>query len=79
MLCVGVARIGQRTEKIVSGPMKELRRVDFGPPLHSLIICGDLHPLEREYLTIFHIKQTDYLTINNDNHQINDDNDNSTN
>ncbi len=23
-------------------------RVDFGPPLHSLVLCGEIHPLETE-------------------------------
>jgi diphthamide biosynthesis methyltransferase len=34
--------------KIVFGTLEELLRVDFGPPLHCLAICGDLHVLEQE-------------------------------
>ena len=30
---IGVARLGHRTQQIVSGPIRELVLVDFGPPL----------------------------------------------
>mmetsp|Transcript_45571 Transcript_45571/g.110921 ORF Transcript_45571/g.110921 Transcript_45571/m.110921 type:complete len:316 (-) Transcript_45571:411-1358(-) len=53
-LCVGLARMGQSTQKIVAGTLKELTTVDFGGPLHSLVVCGTLHDLEmdiiKEYL-----------------------------
>ena len=38
--CFGVARVGQSTQKIVSGPMAALKDIDFGPPLHSVVIAG---------------------------------------
>ena len=34
--------------QIVFGTLKELLQVDFGPPLHSLALCGETHPLESE-------------------------------
>jgi len=53
-LCVGLARMGQPTQQIVAGTLEELTEADLGGPLHSLIICGELHDLEldvvREYL-----------------------------
>eukprot|EP00587_Corethron_hystrix_P006971 CAMPEP_0113313614 /NCGR_PEP_ID=MMETSP0010_2-20120614/9967_1 /TAXON_ID=216773 ORGANISM="Corethron hystrix, Strain 308" /NCGR_SAMPLE_ID=MMETSP0010_2 /ASSEMBLY_ACC=CAM_ASM_000155 /LENGTH=276 /DNA_ID=CAMNT_0000169661 /DNA_START=22 /DNA_END=856 /DNA_ORIENTATION=+ /assembly_acc=CAM_ASM_000155 len=50
-LCVGLARLGQPDCTIVSGTMEELINVDFGPPLHSLVICSDdVHELEMEML-----------------------------
>lgn len=49
-LCVGLARMGQPTQKMVAGTLKELTQVDMGGPLHSLIICGDLHDLELELI-----------------------------
>jgi diphthine synthase len=61
MMCVGVARIGQPSQKIVTGSLKELSTVDFGPPLHSLIICGDLHPVEQEYLSFYKVKASDHF------------------
>ncbi|CAN0372451.1 unnamed protein product [Ectocarpus sp. 12 AP-2014] len=48
--CVGLARLGQPTQQIVAGTMSELLGVDFGEPLHSVIINGTTHPLEDELL-----------------------------
>lgn len=31
-------------------PCSQLLEVDFGAPLHCLVICGETHPLERELL-----------------------------
>lgn len=45
-LAVGVARVGQDSQKIVSGTLAELVQVDFGGPLHSLVLCGGMHELE---------------------------------
>lgn len=52
-LCVGLARMGQETQCIRAGTLEELKEADFGGPLHSLIICGDLHELELEVLKEF--------------------------
>ena len=54
-LCIGLARMGQPTQRIVAGTLEELaERADLGGPLHSLIICGQCHDLEidvvKEYL-----------------------------
>ena len=49
-LCVGLARLGQPTQQIVAGTLQELQEVNFGEPLHSLIVCGELHELELEVL-----------------------------
>lgn len=54
-MCVGVARIGQPTQLIVSGTMEELLNVDFGAPLHSFIICGKMHELEEEFIKAFRV------------------------
>ncbi|MCO5561808.1 hypothetical protein L7F22_015432 [Adiantum nelumboides] len=55
-VCVGLARVGNSTQKIVAGSMKDLLMVDFGPPLHSLIIPGNLHPMEEEMLAFHSIQ-----------------------
>ena len=47
--CVGCARIGGDT-KIKYGTARELLTEDFGPPLHCLIIPGDLHFVEEDAL-----------------------------
>ncbi|RME31756.1 diphthine synthase [Candidatus Woesearchaeota archaeon] len=49
-LVVGVARLGQERQLIQAGPVSELRERDFGKPLHSLIVPGDLHVVEEEAL-----------------------------
>ena len=52
-ICVGVARIGADDQKIVSGTLKQLATCDLGPPLHSLVIAGNMHPLEMDMLKMF--------------------------
>ncbi|GLJ46549.1 hypothetical protein SUGI_0980940 [Cryptomeria japonica] len=51
--CVGLVRLGSEAQKIVVGSMRELLTVDFGPPLHCLIIVGNTHPIEDEMLEFF--------------------------
>uniref|UniRef100_A0A7S4JAB6 diphthine methyl ester synthase n=1 Tax=Odontella aurita TaxID=265563 RepID=A0A7S4JAB6_9STRA len=52
-LCVGMARLGRPDELIKAGTLEELREVDFGEPLHCLVICGEVHELEMEMLSQF--------------------------
>lgn len=40
---------------IVAGTMEELRDVDFGPPLHCLIIAGALRPHPHRPLCALHV------------------------
>jgi diphthine synthase len=47
---IGVARVGQPNYFIKSGTIKELLTIDFGEPLHCLIIPGKLHHIEEEAL-----------------------------
>lgn len=49
-LVIGVARLGHPDMKIVAGTVEELMSVDFGEPLHSLIIPGKLHHIEEEVI-----------------------------
>ncbi len=46
--CFGLARVGQPTQKIVSGPLGSFLKLDLGEPLHSLIICGEMHHMEQD-------------------------------
>ncbi|GER27751.1 diphthine synthase [Striga asiatica] len=57
-ICVGLARIGSEDQVIVSGPMKQLLTIDFGPPLHCLVIAGDTHPVEDEMLEFYKINSS---------------------
>lgn len=52
-LAVGLARVGQDTQRIVSGTLGELAGVAFGPPLHSLVLVGAMHDLERDLFEHF--------------------------
>ncbi|KAK1303333.1 putative diphthine synthase [Acorus calamus] len=53
---VGLARLGCDDQMVVSGTMKELQEVDFGAPLHCLVIVGQTHPSEEEMLDFYSIK-----------------------
>lgn len=50
----GVARIGSSTEQIISGTLNELLLIDFGLPLHSLILCGTMHDMELDMYNHYH-------------------------
>jgi len=53
-LAVGLARVGAVDERIVAGTLDQLKDVDFGGPLHSMILVGKhIHELEAEYLRGF--------------------------
>lgn len=52
-LCVGMARLGQTDQCIIAGTLEELKVKDFGEPLHCMIICGQTHDLELEFLKRF--------------------------
>jgi len=57
-LAVGLARVGADDEKIVAGTLEELKQVDFGGPLHSLVLVGkNIHELEVEYLRGFVVNE----------------------
>jgi diphthine synthase len=59
-LCVGLAQMGQPTQNMVAETLEELAKVKMGGPLHSLIICGDLHDLELEVLKEFMVEGSTY-------------------
>ncbi|RDX73980.1 putative diphthine methyl ester synthase [Mucuna pruriens] len=51
--CVGLARLGSEDQMIVAGTMKQLQLIDFGAPLHCLVITGNTHPVEEEMLDFY--------------------------
>ncbi|CAM6113433.1 unnamed protein product [Calypogeia fissa] len=55
-LAVGMARLGSPDQLIVAGTLKELQDVDFGTPLHCLVITGSVHVMEEEMLNFFKVK-----------------------
>ena len=52
---VGLARVGTDTERLVSCTLRQLAEVDLGPPLHSLVVVGNTHPMELDYLKQFEL------------------------
>lgn len=52
-LYVGIARAGSSHPVVIAGDGNKLKNADFGPPLHILIIPGELHHMEQEYLETF--------------------------
>ena len=56
-LVVGLARLGQHDQKIACGTISELLEVDFGGPLHCMIVAaGDTTELELEALRPFFVE-----------------------
>ncbi|CAI9763787.1 unnamed protein product [Fraxinus pennsylvanica] len=60
--CVGLARVGSEDQAIVAGSMKQLLTIDFGPPLHCLVIVGDVHPVEEEMLEFYTVGKSSNQT-----------------
>jgi diphthine synthase len=54
-LAIGVARVGQDDQKLVAGTLKQLLNIDMGLPLHSLVIPGHLHILEKDAVNLLKI------------------------
>lgn len=52
-ICIGMARVGQPTQLVVSGTPEQLLKVDFGEPLHSLVVSGEMHELEEAMVKSF--------------------------
>ena len=46
---IGIARVGHSTQLIRGGTLLELSTSDFGAPLHSLVLAGELHPEELKW------------------------------
>lgn len=53
--CIGLARVGQDTQRVAYGTMQELLDFDMGGPLHSLVVVGETHFLEEECLARYRI------------------------
>ena len=47
------SRIGFKDQKIISGKISSLRKIDFGKPPHTVIIPGRLHFTESDALKLF--------------------------
>lgn len=54
-LCIGCARIGAKDQLIKAGKAKDLQEIDFGKPVHCLIVPAKLHFMEEEFLQQFKV------------------------
>ncbi|KAJ3413744.1 diphthine synthase [Chytridiales sp. JEL 0842] len=52
-IAVGLSRVGAPDQRIIAGTMEELLTADFGEPLHSLVIAGEMHFLEADMVRGF--------------------------
>lgn len=52
-VCVGVGRVGAPDQRIHAAMLRDMTSVDLGGPLHSLVIAGNMHPLETDMLKMF--------------------------
>ena len=52
-LYVGIGRAGSPDPVVYAGTAGKMLSLDFGPPLHILLVPALLHPVEQEYLQIF--------------------------
>ena len=52
-ICVGCARLGSENQLIKAGTAKDLLKINFGKPVHCLIVPGKLHFMEEEGLKIW--------------------------
>ncbi|XP_024058736.1 diphthine methyl ester synthase [Terrapene carolina triunguis] len=59
-LCVGLARVGAVDQKIASGTLQQMSTVELGGPLHSMIIAGNMHPLEIDMLKLCAVDESSF-------------------
>ena len=55
---MGVARVGADDQRMTVGTLRQLCDVDLGPPLHSLVVAGTMHPLEVSMLKQYAVDDT---------------------
>lgn len=58
-ICIGLGRVGWKTQKIVAGKMADIMDYDLGSPIHSLVIPGKMHFLEVDMVKQFAINPSD--------------------
>ena len=54
-IAVGFARLGSEDQCIVAGTLGQLQTVEFGAPLHCLVIAGELCEMEKEHLSLYRV------------------------
>ena len=57
-LAIGVARVGAEDQRMAAGTLEQLRSIELGSPLHSLVLLGRrTHDLERDFVREFAVDQ----------------------
>ena len=52
-LYIGIARAGSGAPVVGAGSAEAIFRIDFGSPLHIVVVPAELHDMERKYLELF--------------------------
>lgn len=52
-LVMGLARVGTSTQRLRACTLEEMARIDLGGPLHSMVVVGETHPMEDEYIDMY--------------------------
>jgi diphthine synthase len=60
-LAVGVGRVAAENQVVVAGTLEELKDVDLGEPLHSVVLLGSrTYELEKEFLLEFAVSRENF-------------------
>ena len=62
-MCVALTRIGWEDQKIFSGKFSTVRDTDLGPPIHSLVIPGEMHFIETDMLKLFAVNSEEFANM----------------
>ncbi|GAA5847800.1 hypothetical protein JCM3766R1_003206 [Sporobolomyces carnicolor] len=75
-LAISLSRVGDPSQKFVSGTLEELSRLgeeDFGGPLHSFVIVGRrFHALERDFAARWSVNPETWQRVSNDVYAVRD-------
>lgn len=68
-LAISLSRVGDPSQKFVSGTLEELSKLDedaFGGPLHSFVIVGNrFHALERDFAARWAVSRENWDRVSN--------------
>jgi diphthine synthase len=75
-LAISLSRVGDPSQKFVSGTLKELSTLgedDFGGPLHSFVIVGRrFHALERDFAARWSVNKETWEKVSNEVYKVRD-------
>jgi diphthine synthase len=75
-LAISLSRVGDPSQKFVSGTLAELSQLgeeDFGGPLHSFVIVGRrFHALERDFAKRWSVNQETWEKVSNEVYAVRD-------